>query len=97
MDNITRSSFEDTIRLLVNADPKNNSKGEPLKKWFKSAFNCITTSVSNIYSNDVSLVDLEITDNMYETDNQKDLIDRINTVTYMGNGRSHSADQIIFG
>ena len=35
---------------------------------FKSAFNCITTSVSNIYSNDVSLVDLEITDNMYETD-----------------------------
>jgi hypothetical protein len=40
MDNITHASFEEAIRALIVADPKNNAKGNALKNWVKNAFNC---------------------------------------------------------
>ena len=66
----------DTVLTQIERYSGTLNKGESVILEFpeitqsdcKSAFNCIRTSVSNIYNNDVSLFDLDITDNVYETD-----------------------------
>ena len=36
--NINKQSFEEAIDILVNASPKNNTKGNAVKHWFSSNF-----------------------------------------------------------
>ena len=37
--NINKQSFEEAIDILVNASPKNNTKGNAVKHWFSSNLN----------------------------------------------------------
>ena len=47
MAEITKTSFEDAIDALLQADPRNSSKGKMLKEWFTNSFN-INATVSHI-------------------------------------------------
>lgn len=47
MAEITKTSFEDAIDALLQADPRNSSKGKILKEWFTNSFN-INATVSHI-------------------------------------------------
>lgn len=47
MAEITKTSFEDAIDALLQADPRNSSKGKILKEWFANSFN-INATVSHI-------------------------------------------------
>lgn len=39
MSELTKESFEETIKKLLTASPKNSSKGDPMKEWFAESFN----------------------------------------------------------
>lgn len=47
MIDITKKSFEDAIDALLQADPRNSSKGKVLKEWFSKSFN-FNATVSHI-------------------------------------------------
>ena len=47
MTDITKQSFENAIDALLQADPRNSSKGKVLKEWFSTSFN-INATVSHI-------------------------------------------------
>lgn len=47
MANITIQSFENTINSLLDADPRNSSKGAMMKQWFKESFG-INATVSHV-------------------------------------------------
>ena len=47
MADITKTSFEDAIDALLQADPRNSSKGKMLKEWFTNSFK-IKATVSHI-------------------------------------------------
>lgn len=47
MAEITKTSFENAIDALLQADPRNSSKGKILKEWFTNSFN-INATVSHI-------------------------------------------------
>lgn len=47
MIDITKKSFEDAIDALLQADPRNSSKGKVLKEWFSQSFN-LNATVSHI-------------------------------------------------
>lgn len=47
MADITKQSFENAIDALLQADPRNSSKGKVLKEWFYKSFN-INATVSHI-------------------------------------------------
>ena len=47
MANITKDSFEATITSLLNANPRNSSKGNDMKEWFQQSFS-INATVSNV-------------------------------------------------
>lgn len=39
MSELTKDAFEETIKKLLTASPKNSSKGDPMKEWFFDSFN----------------------------------------------------------
>ena len=43
----TQQAFEETVTKLLTASPKNSSKGDPMKEWFKSVFK-VNASVARI-------------------------------------------------
>lgn len=47
MIDTTKKSFEDAIDALLQADPRNSSKGKVLKEWFSKSFN-FNATVSHI-------------------------------------------------